>query len=93
MDYFLLLQKLILNLCNKKWKSRQKSPKKAKKGKRQKKTSLKYRLTKFEKYQLVSKISVVINHRFPDFFGQLADLPTIGKNIFMKLKSLFLVDY
>ena len=88
MDYFLLLQKLILNLCNKKWKSRQKSPKKAKKGKRQKKISLKYRLTKFEKYQLVSKISVVINHRFPDFFGQLADLPDHREKHFYEVKEL-----
>jgi hypothetical protein len=44
------------------------------KTKRQRKASCKYRLDKFEKYQVVSRLAVVIKQHFPLLFEQFAAL-------------------
>lgn len=45
-------------------------------------------MDKFQKYQLVSKLAVVINHYFPDFYQKISQLPDYRKRPQYSVKEL-----
>lgn len=54
----------------------------------QRKASCKYRLTRFEKYQFVCQLALTINRHFPDFYGQISQLPDNRKHPRYQVKEL-----
>jgi len=52
------------------------------------KLSCKYKLQKFEKYQLVCRLAVTINRHFPDFYRQISCLPDYRKYPEYEVKEL-----
>lgn len=47
-------------------------------------------MQKFQKYQLFSKLAVVINHYFPNFYQQISQLPDYRKRPHYKVKELII---
>lgn len=47
-------------------------------------------MQKFQKYQLFSKLAVVINHYFPNFYQQISQLPDYCKRPHYKVKELII---
>jgi len=45
-------------------------------------------LQKFEKYQLISRLAIVINHHFPDFYQQITQLEDYRKRPHYQVKEL-----
>lgn len=77
------------NFNNKKRKIRRiKSSDKQRKPRTYRKASCKYRLSRFEKHQLVSLLAVVIRKRFPELLNQIAALPDYRKRPFYEVKEL-----
>ncbi len=75
-------------LINKRKYSKKFQVRSSKKTNKKRKQSCKYRLQKFEKYQLFSTLAVVINHHFPDFYQQLSQLPDYRKRPQYEVKEL-----
>lgn len=59
-----------------------------KKSVKQRKSSCKHRLNRFEKYKLVNHLAVVINRRFPDLFHEFSQMPDYRKRPVYEVKEL-----
>ena len=79
---------IFFNLFKKKSKSRQSNVSRPDKKAAGRKLSCKYKLQKFEKYQLVCRLAVTINRHFPDFYRQISCLPDYRKYPEYEVKEL-----
>lgn len=61
---------------------------KQRKTARQRKNSCKYRLNRFEKYRLISQLSVVIQRKFPELYDELSKLPDYRKKPRYEVREL-----
>ena len=76
------------NLYNKKLKDRKSRISSPVKKARRRKSSCKYKLEKFEKYQLVCQLAVTIKRHFPDFYSHITELPDYRKRPFYEVQEL-----
>jgi len=82
----LLFSIFFCTLINKKEKKHVKRSKTDK----QRKTSCKFRLQKFDKYQLISRLAYVIKHHFPDLYKQVSELEDNRKRPIYEVKELII---
>jgi len=79
---------LFCSLYNKKLKDRKSRISSPIKKARGRKSSCKYKLEKFEKYQLVCRLAVTIKRHFLDFYSHITELPDSRKRPLYEVQEL-----